>query len=376
MRRIAASDPGAAHRSASSSYRRACSTSHRLSSERDRREEVFHHHGQWLDVRSRVTVALTDAAAGSFTKVSSGHGTTLIEPHGESTVTVEFAPIDSGQADYRATSSAINSGCDRAANRRRKSNRLALQIEKTPTPSPITSDNRDARQPPRLRSQRDSVRPRPVILTATTDAQQPQSDCSQGRKLRTNLHRLRDCRVKVGTCRPPLTATRTATCDCDCVSHCDAGGNSHCDCYGDIQLPPRPTLPPRGTVEPGKLVVADDGKTDVTNTDRQRRPPSATATQRDGTATQTATASATPTSTLTATATRTATATATRDGDRHGNRDSNGDDNRDRDGYRNSDSHRDGQPTRRDINCDRDHHADGYRNFDSRCADRRADLSQ
>ena len=93
-----------------------------------------------------------------------------------------------------------------------------------------------------------------------------------------------------------------------CGSSISPGGN----CQVGVTFNPTTDTNSAGTVETGKLVVADDGKTASQTLTLSGtafgNPPTPTAT---ASATPTATASATPTSTLTATATRTATATAT-----------------------------------------------------------------
>ena len=85
-----------------------------------------------------------------------------------------------------------------------------------------------------------------------------------------------------------------------CGSSISPGGN----CQVGVTFNPTTDTNSAGTVETGKLVVADDGKT-------ASQTLTVSGTAFGNPPTPTATASATPTSTLTATATRTATATAT-----------------------------------------------------------------
>ena len=97
------------------------------------REEVFHDQGQWI--ARTLGKRRTSRRQQCFT-ILSGQGTTLIQPHGESTVTVEFAPTDQGSF---SASIAINSDAT-AGNPVGQSQTDGLGEEKErPTPTPTAT---------------------------------------------------------------------------------------------------------------------------------------------------------------------------------------------------------------------------------------------
>ena len=175
---------------------------------------------------SALSVTVAAPAGSGFFTILSGQGTTLIAPHGESTVTVGFAPTDSGSF---SGSIAINS--DATAGKPSAKVKLtgSAKKNKKPTPTPTAAAT--------------STPAATATGTATATATATATLTATPTATATVTVTVTKTATATGTASATATATRTVTatdysnqnrnCDCDCVSHCDANGNSHCDCYGD-----------------------------------------------------------------------------------------------------------------------------------------------
>ena len=217
------------------------------------------------DNGSRALSVSVDPPAGStcFT-ILSGQGTTLIQPHGESTVTVEFAPSDKGSF---SASIAINSDAT-AGKPAAKINLMGSARKKkkpTPTPTATATSTRTATAT--------------ATRTATATATQTATETATTTATATRTASATTTSTATATATPTATATKTAT--------------------------PSATLTATATATRSATATVT-----ATTTATATLTPTATATP-SATLTPTATATATPTSTATKAATQTATATST-----------------------------------------------------------------
>ena len=85
-----------------------------------------------------LSVTVAPPAGSQFFHIVSGQGATLIEPHGESTVTIEFAPT-SGGTDFSAKTAITSDATKGKASARVKVTGSAKRKKNKPTPTPTPS---------------------------------------------------------------------------------------------------------------------------------------------------------------------------------------------------------------------------------------------
>ncbi len=203
------------------------------------------------DNGSRALSVTVEGPAGSkFFTIVSGQGTTLIQPHGESTVAVGFAPTDGG-----SFSASITIKSDATAGNPSAKVRLTGSAKRRKKPTPTVT----ATATPRATATVTATETATATSTATATFTATPSATATGTATAT----------KTATATPTASSTATATAT-------------------------------------GTATATASATATATQTRTATATPTATAT-----ATQTATATATFTPTATATATRTATATAT-----------------------------------------------------------------
>ncbi len=85
-----------------------------------------------------LSVTVAPPAGSEFFRIVSGQGAALIEPHGESTVTVEFAPI-SGGTDFSAKIAITSDATKGKASAKVKVTGSAKKKKNKPTPTPTST---------------------------------------------------------------------------------------------------------------------------------------------------------------------------------------------------------------------------------------------
>ena len=208
-----------------------------------------------------LSVTVAPAAGSEFFHIVSGQGATLIEPHGEATVTVEFAPTNGG-TDFSAKIAITSDATKGTSSAKVKVTGTAKKKKNKPTPTPTST--------------------RTATPTATA--------------------------TRTATATPTATATTTATRSATATATATATRTA------TATQTATPTI--TATLSPTATATATQTAT-PTATATQTATPTRTATRTataTATATRTVTATRTPTATLTATATATQTATATSTG--------------------------------------------------------------
>ena len=93
-----------------------------------------------------LSVTVAPAAGSEFFHIVSGQGATLIEPHGESTVTVEFAPTNGG-TDFSAKIAITSDATKGTPSAKVKVTGTAKKKKKKPTPTPTPTPATPPRPP-------------------------------------------------------------------------------------------------------------------------------------------------------------------------------------------------------------------------------------
>ena len=141
-----------------------------------------------------LSVTVAPAAGSEFFHIVSGQGPTLIEPHGESTVMVEFAPTNVG-TDFSAKIAITSDATKGTRSAKVKTTGSARNKKKQPTPTPTPT--------PTATAQRLQLRRTSLTATATATATQTASATSTGSPIAT----------------PTATATATASIPTDVLTY-------------------------------------------------------------------------------------------------------------------------------------------------------------
>jgi len=217
-----------------------------------------------------LSVRVEPPAGSTYFSILSGQGTTLIQPHGESTVTVEFAPTDKGSF---SASIAINSDAT-AGKPAAKINLMgSARKKKKPTPTPTAT------------------------ATSTHTATATATRTATATATRTASATATSTSTATATATPTATATNTATPTATLTTTATATRTATATVTATTTATPTASLTPTAAATPTATATATKTAT-----------PTATLT---ATATPTATRTATPTATQTATATPTTAQTAT-----------------------------------------------------------------
>ncbi len=157
-----------------------------------------------------LSVTVAPAAGSEFFHIVSGQGATMIEPHGESTVTVEFAPTNGG-TDFSAKIAITSDATKGTSSAKVKTTGSARKKKNKPTPTPTltrtatptATATRTATATPTATATATATRTATATTTRTATATQTAT--------RTPTATATATPTRTATRTPTATATATAT---------------------------------------------------------------------------------------------------------------------------------------------------------------------